>query len=254
MLLQAYDFYILHQKWGCTLQVGGSDQWGNITAGIELMRRMNAGQGYGITHPLVTKSDGSKFGKTETGAIWLDANRTSPYQFFQFWIQTPDSDVSQYLRFFSFKSISEIEKLENSVKTQPEKREAQLALAREMVELVHGKEALETALNASEVLFGGDPTHASLAVWKELSQTIPTHSISLERWKSGAVTLIDLLAESQLCPSKGQARKDIAQGGVSLNNIKVTDASAPLIEEHLLQGKFLLLRKGKKNYVLITVE
>ncbi len=264
MLLQAYDFHILNERENCRLQIGGSDQWGNITAGIELIRRMRAhfedatseptaeeDTVFGLTHPLVTKADGTKFGKTETGTVWLSSARTSPYAFFQFWIQTPDADIGKYLRFFSFKSLREIEELEDSAKIHPEKREAQTALAREMIELVHGREALETAELATQVLFGGDPTKASAAVWSELMTAVPTHALPKARLQSG-LALVDALAESGLCPSKGQARKDIQGGGISVNNQKVAEQALLLGDIHLLAGAYVLLRKGKKNYCVLS--
>jgi tyrosyl-tRNA synthetase len=264
MLLQAYDFHYLHEKHGCTLQIGGSDQWGNITAGTELIRRMKAhGQGreasehdedhaYGMTHPLVMKADGTKFGKTESGTVWLSPERTSPYQFYQFWVQTQDADVGTYLRYFSFKSLKEIEALEEAVKTRPEKREAQTALAREMVEMTHGKEALEAAEEATQILFGGDPTKASAAAFREIQGSVPHWELAASRLQNG-VPLIEVLAESGLCPSKGQARKDIEGGGISVNNQKVSDVAVTLKSEHRLAGEFILLRKGKKNYLLVRV-
>jgi tyrosyl-tRNA synthetase len=269
MLLQAYDFYHLNQAHGCQLQIGGSDQWGNITAGTELIRRMKAhAQGreateqatddeidhaFGLTHPLVMKADGTKFGKTESGTVWLDRKKTSPYQFYQFWVQTQDADVGTYLRYFSFKSLSEIEALEASVRTQPEKREAQQALAREMVEMVHGQQALASAEEATQILFGADPTKASAETLQEIAGSIPNWSLAKDCLQSG-VALIDVLAESGLCQSKGQARKDIDGGGISVNNSKVTDAVSTLSSQHCLAGNYILLRKGKKNYLLVLVE
>lgn len=262
MLLQAYDFHYLHSEHGCQLQIGGSDQWGNITAGTELIRRMKAhAQGreateqdgdyaFGLTHPLVTKTDGTKFGKTESGTIWLNGDKTSPYQFYQFWVQTQDADVGTYLRFFSFKSLAEIEALEDEVKSQPERREAQLALAREMTELVHGKEALAAAEDATRILFGADPTLASAATLREIRDSVPCWSVPAARLRSG-LSLIEALAESGLCASKGQARKDIDGGGISLNNHKVSDAATVLDSANLLAGEFILLRKGRKNYLLV---
>ncbi|HYM36153.1 MAG TPA: tyrosine--tRNA ligase [Steroidobacteraceae bacterium] len=265
MLLQAYDFYHLYKEYGCQLQIGGSDQWGNITAGTELIRRMKAhAQGreatdqdeehaFGLTHPLVTKADGTKFGKTESGTVWLDREKTSPYQFYQFWVQTQDADVGAYLRYFSFKSLAEIEVLEKSVKTAPEKRETQIALAREMTELTHGKEALAAAEEATQILFGADPTKASAATLKEIRDSIPQWVVPAVRLQTG-LPLIEALAESGLSRSKGQARKDIDGGGISVNNQKVSDAAMTLKPEHRLAGEYILLKKGKKNYLLVWVK
>jgi tyrosyl-tRNA synthetase len=265
MLLQAYDFYHLHTEYGCQLQIGGSDQWGNITAGNELIRRMKAhAQGrevteqdedhaFGLTHPLVMKSDGTKFGKTESGAVWLDREKTSPYQFYQFWVQAQDSDIGTYLRYFSFKSLAEIEALEAKVKSQPERREAQTELAREMTAMTHGKEGLASAEEATQILFGADPTKASAATLREIRDSIPQWTVPAARLQAG-LPLIDALAESGLCPSKGQARKDIDGGGISVNNQKAGDSAFVLKIEHCLAGEYILLRKGKKNYLLVWVK
>jgi len=265
MLLQAYDFYHLYTEHGCQLQIGGSDQWGNITAGTELIRRMKAhalgreatdqdeDHAFGLTHPLVMKADGTKFGKTESGSVWLDRDKTSPYQFYQFWIQTQDADIGTYLRYFSFKAMAEIEALEKSATTQPEKREAQLALAREMTEMAHGKEALVAAEEATQILFGADPTKASAATLREIRESIPQWTVPAARLQSG-LPLVDALAESGLCASKGQARKDIDGGGISVNNQKVNDSACMLKTEHRLAGEYVLLRKGKKNYLLVWVK
>jgi tyrosyl-tRNA synthetase len=265
MLLQAYDFYHLYQSHGCRLQIGGSDQWGNITAGTELIRRMKAhAQGrevseqdedhaFGLTHPLVMKADGSKFGKTESGTVWLDPKKTSPYQFYQFWMQAQDADVGMYLRYFSFKSLDEIAALDDAVSTRPEKREAQQALAREMVAMVHGEAALASAEEATQILFGADPTKASAETLHEIAGAIPNWTLSRDRLLAGA-PLLDVLTESGLCQSKGQARKDIDGGGISINNSKVTDAAMKLNNDQCLKGDVILLRKGKKNYLMIAVQ
>jgi tyrosyl-tRNA synthetase len=264
MLLQAYDFYHLYQSHGCRLQIGGSDQWGNITAGTELIRRMKAhAQGrevsehdeehaFGLTHPLVMKADGTKFGKTESGTVWLDPAKTSPYQFYQFWMQAQDADVGMYLRYFSFKSLDDIAALEEAVKTRPEKREAQQALAREMVAMVHGDAALASAEEATQILFGADPTQASADTLREIAGSIPNWTLPKDRLQAGA-PLLDVLAESGLCQSKGQARKDIDGGGISVNNSKVGDAALKLSADHCLAGDVILLRKGKKNYLMVAV-
>ncbi|MBC7983937.1 MAG: tyrosine--tRNA ligase [Candidatus Obscuribacterales bacterium] len=265
MLLQAYDFHHLHEKYGCRLQIGGSDQWGNITAGTELIRRMKAhAQGreatdqdeehaFGLTHPLVMKADGTKFGKTESGTVWLSREKTSPYQFYQFWVQTQDVDIGTYLRYFSFKSLNEIAALEDTVKTSPEKRAAQQALAREMTELVHGKEALAAAEEATQILFGADPVTASAAAFQEIRGSIPHWVMPTAKLQS-SMPLIEVLAESGLATSKGQARKDIEGGGICVNNQKVTDVALTLNVQHRLAGEYILLRKGKKNYLLVWVK
>jgi len=256
MLLQAYDFHVLHDEENCRLQIGATDQWGNITAGTDLIRRMAAAAGkpldhevYGLCHPLVSKADGTKFGKTEQGTIWLDAGRTSPYAFYQFLIQTSDADVIQYLKYFTFLSRPEVEALEASVQATPEKREAQRALASELVRLVHGEAELARAEKASSALFSTEirdldrPT--LLAVMGGAPQATKPKSILSPGW-----SVIDALVESTLCASKGAARKDLVGGGVYVNNARITDVAAVLTERDLIAGGFVVLRKGKKTYHL----
>jgi tyrosyl-tRNA synthetase len=255
MLLQAYDFYRLHKDRGCALQVGGSDQWGNITAGIELTRRVEAAEGrsqpklFGLTHPLVMKADGTKFGKTEQGTIWLEAKRTSPYRFYQFFVQTADADVVTYLKYFTFLSHEEIRALDESLQREPEKRAAQQALAREVTRIVHGDAEVARAENATQALFGTSIRELDEATLLDVMSDAP----STERPKSSLETysLIDALVDSGLCSSKGAARKDIAAGGVYVNNERVTDVAATLRSVDLIGGAHLVLRKGKKNYHLL---
>ena len=264
MLLQAYDFYMLNQRHHCRLQVGGSDQWGNITAGTELIRRMRAHAGetlvegqesYGLTHPLVTKSDGSKFGKTESGAVWLDAEKTSPYEFYQFFVQTPDADALTYLKYFTFLSHAEIEGLAQAIQSAPEKREAQTRLARELTLLVHGEEGLNRAEAATRALFGTEIRELDAKSVKELFKGAPSTTIHGSRLDAEpGILLVDALAETGLCPSKGQARKDVQAGGIYVNNERVQDVAAKLERKDLIAGSVLVLRKGKKTYHLITVE
>jgi tyrosyl-tRNA synthetase len=249
MLLQSYDFLVLHEKEGCTLQIGGSDQYGNITAGIELIRRMKTIEGdekvFGLTHPLVTKSDGTKFGKTEAGNIWLDPKRTSPYQFYQFFIQTTDADVIQYLKFFSFLSHQEIDQLEASLKSQPEKRMAQIALAKELTQMVHGAAELQKAENATNALFGAEIKKLDQDSFLQIFSGAP----STKKPKSSlGLSIVDALVEAGLCTSKGAARKDVTAGGIYLNNERISDPTITLKPEHLIAGSFMVLRKGKKNY------
>ncbi|HUP58643.1 MAG TPA: tyrosine--tRNA ligase [Bdellovibrionota bacterium] len=258
MLLQAYDFYVLNRQNGCQLQIGGSDQWGNITAGIELIRRIRAteekakqpGEVFGMTHPLVSKSDGTKFGKTEKGTVWLDANRTSPYQFYQFFVQTADADVVNYLKFFTFLAHDEISHLEELVKKDPAKREAQTKLAREMTKLVHGEKELERAERASEALFGGGIAELDERTLLDAFSEAP--STRVDKTRLGALTLVDLLAETGLSGSKGAARKDIAGGGIYLNNERVSDPATTVASTALIAGGYVVLRKGKKTYHLVS--
>jgi tyrosyl-tRNA synthetase len=260
MLLQAYDFYVLHEKEKCTLQIGGSDQWGNITAGIELIRRMRAASNnptehevFGLTHPLVSKADGTKFGKTEKGTVWLDPKKTSPYRFFQFFVQTSDADAPTFLRYFTFLSIEEIEKLEASLKTEPEKRLAQITLAREVTKLVHGEAELVRAEKASQALFGTGIRELDEKTLLDVLSEAPSSKMPKDRLSQG-LTLIDALAETALCQSKGAARKDLTAGGIYVNNERVADVAATLKTSDLMAGNYILLRKGKKNYHLIAFE
>ncbi|MBL7714737.1 MAG: tyrosine--tRNA ligase [Bdellovibrionales bacterium] len=257
MILQSYDFYHLQKTENCHLQMGGSDQWGNITAGIDLIRRMNAAEGeevahahvFGLTWPLVTKSDGTKFGKSEAGNVWLDGVRTTAYQFYQYLLQTPDSDVIRFLKLFSFKSKAEIEALEKQVQTDPAARAAQKELARELTELVHGKAEVQGVEAASGALFGGgDLSGMSLSALKTAFAEAP--ATKKERL-SGEVPLIDLLVETGLCSSKGAARKDLEGGGIYLNQVRVEDVKKVIQTTDLLHGQMVVLRKGKKNYHLV---
>ncbi len=256
MLLQAHDFEVLNQNHGCRLQIGGSDQWGNITAGIELIRRRAAARSlasptvFGLTHPLVTQSDGTKFGKTEQGTIWIDAKRTSPYQFHQFLIQTSDQDVISYLKYFTFLSLDEIQGLERNLAAHPEKREAQNRLASELTLLIHGPEGLAQAEKAASALFSDDLTSLPESTLLELFSGAPTTSCALSRLSSG-IPFIELLVETGLCSSKGMARKEISAGGISLNQIRVTDPARVVQTGDLLAQQWLVLKKGKKNYHLI---
>ncbi len=263
MLLQAYDFKVLHDREGCRLQIGGSDQWGNITAGGELIRRMraaaetepvaesDANDVFGLTHPLVAKADGTKFGKTEQGTIWLDAARTSPYRFYQFFIQTPDADVGTFLKFFTFLTHEQLAALEASVKTEPEKRLAQVTLAQEVTRLVHGDAELQRAEAATQALFGAGIRALDEATLLDVLSGAPGTKKAADALAAG-LALVDLLVETQLCPSKGQAKKDLAAGGVYLNNERVSDAAAVVKASDLIAGRHLVLRKGKKNYHLVS--
>ncbi|PZN28838.1 MAG: tyrosine--tRNA ligase, partial [Proteobacteria bacterium] len=218
MLLQAYDFYRLYHDRGCTIQIGGSDQWGNITAGIELARRMEAAEGrpqpklFGLTHPLVMKADGTKFGKTEQGTVWLDAAKTSPYRLYQFFVQTADADVMTFLKYFTFLSHEELAALEEALAREPEKRAAQQALAREVTRLVHGEQELARAERATQALFGSSIRELDERTLLDVMSEAP--STTKSRDALGTYTLVDALVESGLCASKGAARKDIAAGGI----------------------------------------
>lgn len=251
MLLQAYDFFHLRSEHGCVLQIGGSDQWGNITAGTDFIRRRGLEDAFGLTLPLITNSDGTKFGKTEAGAVWLDSNRTSVYRFYQFWIRVDDRDVVRYLKYFTFLPRVEIERLEAANQAKPEGREAHIALARAVTDLVHGEVPRREAEAASAVLFGGDPSALSAKALEEIVGEIPAFDIPAERWSEG-VHPVDLLVMAGLSASKGQARKDVEGGGVYVNNQPISrDKPTVAVDLNaLLHGRYLLVRKGKRNYAV----
>ncbi|WP_404421173.1 tyrosine--tRNA ligase [Nibricoccus sp. IMCC34717] len=253
MLLQAFDFYTLRKARHCELQIGGSDQWGNITAGTDLIRKKLGQPAWGLTFPLITKSDGTKFGKTEGGAVWLDPQRTSPYKFYQFFVNTEDAMVVEYLKKFTLLTRPEIEALEAKHLANPGAREAHKALAREVTALVHGAQAAQDAIHASEIMFGGSLEGISEAVFQDVVGEIPTKDLEAAKLSGAGLLLAELLVHTGLCPSKGQARKDIEGGGIYLNNQRVGDASRAATPADLLFGKFLLLRKGKRNYAVIRV-
>lgn len=252
MLLQAFDFYVLCRDYNCELQIGGSDQWGNITAGIDLIRKKLGRTGYGLTLPLITKADGTKFGKTEAGSVWLDPAKTSPYRFYQFWINTDDRDVIRYLKYFTFLSRAEIEELEHRHAQNPGARAAHKALARAVTELIHGRDATDEAVRASEILFGGRLDGIAETTFNQIVGEVPTCTVAKDRLDGAGMPLVELLVQAGLCPSKGQARKDIEGGGVYVNNIRESAVQRAVTAGDLLFGKHLLLRKGKKNYVLVT--
>ncbi|WP_020060126.1 tyrosine--tRNA ligase [Bacillus sp. 123MFChir2] len=247
MILQSYDFLNLYQTHGCKLQIGGSDQWGNITAGLELIRKSEEdAKAFGLTVPLVTKSDGTKFGKTEGGAVWLDPEKTTPYEFYQFWINTDDRDVVKYLKYFTFLSHEEILELEKQVAEAPEKREAQKALASEMTKLVHGAEALEQAIKISAALFSGSVAELTAAEIEQGFKDVP----SVERSTEDTL-LVDVLVESKISPSKRQAREDITNGAVYVNGERTQELDYTVTEKDRIEGKFTIIRRGKKKYFLI---
>lgn len=252
MLLQAYDFYHLRQVHGCELQVGGSDQWGNITAGIDLIRRRDSVPAWGLTLPLLTNADGTKFGKTEAGAVWLDPKRTSVYRFYQFWINSDDRDVIQLLKYFTFLDRDALNALAQAHEENPGRREAHRALAEAVTTLIHGKEAMQDAVRASQILFGGDLEGISEELFGDVAGEVPTKDIPRADLDGEGIGLLDLLVTAGLCPSKGQARKDVQGGGIYVNNVRCDDFSASVGADRLLFGKHLLLRKGKKNYVVLT--
>ena len=253
MLLQSYDFLVLHDRYGCTLQLGGSDQWGNIVAGTELIRKMRAAKGYGLVFPLVTTSAGIKFGKTEAGSVWLDPNLTSPYRFYQFWINTDDSDVVKYLKYFTMLDQQAIAELEHSVAVSPEKREAQKRLAEEVTRTVHGESNLRKAIQASRVLFGGVIEDLSASDVLDIFAEVPSSEIPEDSFSGDGVSLVDLVITCGFATSKGAARRLIEDGGIYVNNRRVSDVQATIDLSALIEGQYLVLRKGARNYHLVRV-
>ena len=251
MILQALDFHYLCETQDCELQVGGSDQWGNITAGIDLIHRKQNRQAYGLTLPLITNADGTKFGKTESGAVWLDVNRTSIYQFYQFWVRVDDRDVVRYLKYFTFLSRDEVEELASQHEAEPHARIAHKALAREVTALVHGEEAVTEAIRASEILFGGELEGITEATFREVAGEVPTCELSTDRFGGEGLWLPELLHEAGLAQSRGQARKDVKGGGLYVNGKRIDDEQHKLTASDLMFGKFVLLRRGKRNYAVV---
>jgi tyrosyl-tRNA synthetase len=250
-LLQAYDYLVLHDRFKCTLQMGGSDQWGNILAGIDLIRRLRGARAHGLVFPLVTTSSGVKFGKTEAGAVWLDAKLTSPYRFYQFWLNTDDRDVINYLKFFTWLAREEIAQLEQSLSAAPEKREAQRRLAREVTAMLHGETELDKAVRASEVLFGKEISGLSVAEVLEIFADVP--STELERSLLDGLTLADALVLAGFAPSKGEAKRLVQGGGIAVNNRRADDVRKLVSSFDLIDGRVLVLRKGARHYHLIRV-
>lgn len=248
-ILQAIDFFHLYKNHNCKMQIGGSDQWGNITSGLELIRKMSpeGEKAFGLTIPLVTKADGTKFGKTESGAIWLDPEKTSPYEFYQFWINTADADVVKYLKFFTFLTREEIEVLEKSVEVEPHLRKAQKALAEEMTRLIHGEESLQQAIKITEALFSGEVKDLSADEIKQGFKDVPSFSYN----SSEEMSLVDLLVEAKISPSKRQAREDIQNGAVYINGERNTDIQYILSMKDRIEEQFTIIRRGKKKYFLI---
>ncbi|AGC90343.1 tyrosine--tRNA ligase [Staphylococcus warneri] len=247
-ILQAIDFGHLNRELNCKIQVGGSDQWGNITSGIELMRRMyGQTEAYGLTIPLVTKSDGKKFGKSESGAVWLDADKTSPYEFYQFWINQSDEDVIKFLKYFTFLSKEEINQLEQSKEEAPHKREAQKALAENVTRFIHGEDALNDAIRISQALFSGDLKSLSAKELKEGFKDVPQVELS-----KNTTNIIDALIETGIGSSKRQAREDVNNGAIYINGERQQDVNYELTDEDKIEGAFTIIRRGKKKYFMVN--
>ena len=257
-LLQGYDFMHLYESKGCRLQLGGSDQWGNITTGTELIRRKLGGEAYALTCPLITKADGGKFGKTESGNIWLDARYTSPYKFYQFWLNVGDADAEKYLKIFTFLSREEIEALAAEHAKDPGMRPLQKRLAEEVTVMVHGREAYDAAVAASKILFSNSAVEELHALDEQtlldVFEGVPRFEISRKKLEEGIPVLDFLAVDTAVFPSKAEARKMIQGNGVSINKEKVTDPAMTVGTDLLLGGKYILAQRGKKNYYLISVK
>jgi tyrosyl-tRNA synthetase len=252
MLLQAYDYLELYRREGATLQIGGSDQWGNITAGVELIRRVEGKEAHALTLTLVTTASGTKFGKTEAGAVWLDPNLTSPYRFYQFWINTDDRDVSTYLRYFTLLSREEIEALERETAEYPERRAAQQALGRDVTERVHGADAVRAATEVSALLFGkGDPLSLSPGALAALAAEVPFAEVPAPA--NGELDTLELFVAAKLAPSKGAARRLLDQGGLSVNGRRLGAGDRSIATSNVLAGGHLLLKKGARDYCLVRI-
>ena len=251
MLLQAYDFAHLSHAEDCFLQVGGSDQWGNITAGIDLGRRMHGATLHGLTCPLLLKSDGSKMGKTESGAIWLSPDRTSPYAFYQYWINVSDEDAGTCLRFLTDLPREEIEALDVARADNPRERESQKRLAASLTELVHGGEGLATAIRATEIFFGAEISDLNDEQLSEIFSDVPSQELPRDRVRGEGLSIVDALRESGLAKSNGDARRTIEQGGAYVNNVRISEIATTLGEQHLASETVMVLRSGKKRYALL---
>jgi tyrosyl-tRNA synthetase len=250
-LLQAYDFRELSRRHGCTMQMGGSDQWGNITAGIELIRRMDGDAAFGLTHPLVAKSDGTKFGKTESGTIWLDPEKTSPYEMYQFWLNTADADVVRFLKFYTVLPLATIEELRQATERAPERREAQRVLAVEVTRLVHGDAALRDAETITAALFSGEVRGLNADQLRQAFAGAPTTALAGEDL---GTALVDVLVRVGLAESKRRGRELITTGAIQLNGERISTADAVLSPDAVLPGGFVVLRKGKKTFHIARLE
>jgi tyrosyl-tRNA synthetase len=253
-LLQAFDFYHLKKELNCDLQVGATDQWGNITAGTDLCRKKLGVPVWGLTFPLMTKADGTKYGKTASGAVYLDAKKTSPYRFYQFFIQLEDGDVLKIAKMLSFADQAKIAELEQQHTANPGARAPHKFIARELTELIHGTTAADDAIRASDVLFGGGLEGISESVFNDLVGEVPSKELEKTMLDGTGMALVDVLVHAGLSASKGQARKDIEQGGININNVRESSAARAVTNADLLFGKHLLLRKGKRNYTVVTVK
>ena len=254
LVMQSYDYLVLYDRFSCTLQMGGSDQWGNITAGCDLIRRLRAGKAHGLVMPLVTTSAGVKFGKTESGAVWLDPNLTSPFRFYQFWLNTDDRDVVNYLKYFTFLTREEIEALEAEVRTAPEKRVAQRTLARAVTATIHGLEAVDRAEHASGLLFGERIAELDVDDIVAVFDDVPSTGVAAASFAAPGMAIADLLVATRLASSKGEAMRLVKGGGVYVNNRRVADERARFTADQAIAGRMFVLRKGARQYHLVRIE
>jgi tyrosyl-tRNA synthetase len=252
-LLQSYDFLELYRTEGCTAQMGGSDQWGNITSGIDLVRRVEGARAYGVVLPLITQASGVKFGKTEEGAVWLDAALTSPFRFYQYWINVDDADAVKYLKYFTLLDVGRIAELAHDVDAAPEKRAAQKALADDVTRRLHGETGLARAQQATRALFGGEVEGLGADDIADIFADVPSHEIAREHLGGDGRVLVDLLAETGVATSKGDARRSIEGGGVYVNNVRVDDVARAVTMSDAIEGRFVLIRMGKKRYHLMGI-
>ena len=253
MLLQAYDYLTLFDRYGCLLQMGGSDQWGNITAGVDLIRRVRQRPAHALVTPLITTAAGTKFGKTEGGAVWLDADQTSPFQFYQFWLNTLDADAVRFLKYYTLLSPDEIEEYEDEVTSRPEARETQRRLASEVTRMTHGESGLQTALAATEVLFGGDISGFGAEELLDIFQDVPSMTMPRHDLEGEGVGLRDLVANTGLASSRGEARRLIEGGGIVVGSERLSDSRHMVRLEHAVDGKIVVLRRGARQYRLVRL-
>ena len=253
MMLQAYDYLEMYDRYDCTLQMGGSDQWGNITAGTDLIRRMRGGKAHALVSPLVTTSSGVKFGKTEAGTIWLDPERTSPYRFYQFWLNAEDADAITYLKFFTWRTKDEIDAIAKEMVAAPEKRHAQRVLAQDVTGMVHGASAVERAEQAASVLFSGDVARLSVSELEDILDDVPSATIEAAEVADEGIGLLDLLRAAGLAASNGEARRLVQGGGIRLNGLQEKDPSRVVSLNEAMEGRLFVLRKGKKQYALVRI-
>ena len=254
LLLQAFDYLMLYDKYNCTLQMGGSDQWGNITSGIDLIRKLRQGKAHGLVFPLVTTSTGTKFGKTEAGTIWLDPQMTSPFRFYQFWLNTDDRDVINYLKYFTWLNQDRIDELEASLEENPGQRAAHKTLAEEVTKMVHGETELSKAENATKILFGSEIVDVTVENLFEIFTDVPSTSVSKETLLGDGVELTELLQSAGITGSKGEAKRLIKAGGIYINNRRINEVDRKLSKDDWIEGKVVIIRRGRKNYHLINIE